>query len=195
MDFAAMNGMDLTPVATILIAVGLAGMWLGRPSTASTSASGASLHGPGSGFGGWLDAATALAASFGLGPRAVRFPVAVSRPARAGAIPAAQQRTATTRRARRRRSAAQTATQPLAARIPVERQWSVLETRVTAAIEAAGQAARLQVKALERLDAADYALAQLAGELEAVLKPRPSASPTAIRPQIAKARLPMPLAA
>lgn len=195
MDFAAMNGMDLTPVATILIAVGLAGMWLGRPSAASISASGASLHNPGSGLGGWLDAATTLAASFGLGRRAVRFPVAASRPARAGAIPAAQPRTATTRRARRRRSAAQTAIQPLADRIPVERQWSVLETRVTAAIEGAGQAARLQVKALERLDAADYALNQLVGELEAVLKPRPSVSPTAIRPQIAKARPPMPMAA
>ena len=49
--------------------------------------------------------------------------------------------------------------------------WSRVSGLVAAAVETAHAAGRAQAAAMEKIDAADYALAQLMDDLEAVLRP------------------------
>jgi hypothetical protein len=205
MDLAAIApAIDLTPIATILIAVGLVGMWAGRPAAVGESAASVGTGLPWSAslsmlarqWRGELAAAIdAVVARLPLAARSTRSapvaaPVAASVAAPvAASVGAAFGSTVSPTRARSagrtdtrakrwRRRAARPAVAPLAPRLTLDEQWSRIETHVARTITASTAAARLQASAVDQLDAADYAMIKLRAELAGVMK-RPHQSEAA----------------
>lgn len=197
MDLAAIApAIDLTPIATILIAVGLVGMWAGRPAAVGESAASVGTGLPWSAslsmlarqWRGELAAAIdAVVARLPLAARSTRSaPVAAPVAASVGAafgstVSPTRARSAgrtDTRAKRWRRRAARPAVAPLAPRLTLDEQWSRIETHVARTITASTAAARLQASAVDQLDAADYAMIKLRAELAGVMK-RPHQSEAA----------------
>lgn len=202
---------DLTSIATLLIAVGVAVMWAGRPAAAS-AAGAASSHGlPALPSLSYLlqklrrqavaagDAVIALL-PLAEGRPAQSLPVLVRVVTTAPAVPRARSANRKGARAsRRERHAARPVVAAPSPRITLDQQWCHIETRVARTMTATAEAARLQARAVDQLDAADYALIKLRAELAGVMKSAaPAARAATARPALSQrpaADAPLPLAA
>lgn len=90
----------------------------------------------------------------------------------------------TPRRARRAKAVAVPVSFPAPCR-DAGTHWSRVSGLVAAAVETANAVERAQAAAMEKIDAADYALAQLMDDLEAVLRPSAPALAVVSRSHVA----------
>lgn len=186
MEMAAAIGFDMTPLALALIGAGLVAMWLGRPTGAIGAGGPSTMLDLGPLMSGPAEALRRLLATLTADAGRTRTSAAVPQPLLAAASPVATTiPKAGSRRASRRNAARSLPLGPLTVRVPLDQQWSRVETRLAATVERAGTAARCHVEARRQLDSADYVLEQLRRELELTRRApvRTAVHPLTIRPR------------